>query len=119
MTNRCVMCGAVIPEGTQVCYSCANSNNIDIDIPDQTEIPEVSLKVYRFISLSFALILLIGISLLVCAVVSVPLFIWIIGATGIGILVWEIPAFILVVGYFIFVEFWKRTVKAVLADSEV
>lgn len=26
MTNQCVICGAEIPEGTQVCYSCIKKN---------------------------------------------------------------------------------------------
>lgn len=28
MEDRCVMCGATIPEGTQVCISCFKKNSI-------------------------------------------------------------------------------------------
>ena len=25
--NQCVMCGATIPEGTQICYACKSKNS--------------------------------------------------------------------------------------------
>lgn len=78
-----------------------------------------SIKTYRIVMMTLASIMLIVITVLICAVVGVPVFMWINGFADASILLWEFAGAILVIGYAVFTEFWKNMVKAILSEKEV
>lgn len=78
-----------------------------------------SIKTYRIVMMTLASIMLIVITVLICAVIGVPVFMWINGFADVSILLWEFAGVILLIGYVVFTEFWKCMVKAILSEKEV
>lgn len=78
-----------------------------------------SIKTYRIVMMTLASIMLVVITVLICAVIGVPVFMWINGFADASILLWEFAGVILLIGYIVFTEFWKGMVKAILSEKEV
>lgn len=48
MDNKCVVCGAIIPEGRQVCPNCENSNKKQIHIYYINKIKNLDMKIFDY-----------------------------------------------------------------------
>lgn len=74
------------------------------------------IKVYRSVMMLLLSILVIGMTLLCCAVVGTPIFLMITHLAPASVLWWEVPGSIILAGYSIFIEYCKHMAKAIASE---